>query len=146
MNWRQPCGGGYGSFAIAQGLAFTIEQRREKEAVVAYALESGREVWSHDWRAHFSESMGGDGPRSTPTFEDGRVYALGAEGELCCLAASDGRVVWPKNILQDIFRPHHPSVRRRQAAQFPLGARSEEHTSELQSPDHLVCPLLLEKK
>src|SRR5258708_26712398 len=27
-----------------------------------------------------------------------------------------------------------------------LGARSEEHTSELQSPDHLVCRLLLEKK
>src|SRR5258708_11324125 len=31
---------------------------------------------------------------------------------------------------------------------FPLTriARSEEHTSELQSPDHLVCRLLLEKK
>src|SRR5947208_7773879 len=28
----------------------------------------------------------------------------------------------------------------------PLGPRSEEHTSELQSPDHLVCRLLLEKK
>src|SRR5207244_13503453 len=31
----------------------------------------------------------------------------------------------------------------------PFGAgvgRSEEHTSELQSPDHLVCRLLLEKK
>src|SRR5947208_9404179 len=27
-----------------------------------------------------------------------------------------------------------------------LGMRSEEHTSELQSPDHLVCRLLLEKK
>src|SRR5258708_26548610 len=27
-----------------------------------------------------------------------------------------------------------------------LGNRSEEHTSELQSPDHLVCRLLLEKK
>src|SRR5947208_11175229 len=26
-----------------------------------------------------------------------------------------------------------------------LSARSEEHTSELQSPDHLVCRLLLEK-
>src|SRR5947208_5110022 len=25
-------------------------------------------------------------------------------------------------------------------------SRSEEHTSELQSPDHLVCRLLLEKK
>src|SRR5438552_9161739 len=28
----------------------------------------------------------------------------------------------------------------------PSGGRSEEHTSELQSPDHLVCRLLLEKK
>src|SRR5258708_29879125 len=27
-----------------------------------------------------------------------------------------------------------------------LAGRSEEHTSELQSPDHLVCRLLLEKK
>src|SRR5258708_38326414 len=32
-------------------------------------------------------------------------------------------------------------------AQDPVdGGRSEEHTSELQSPDHLVCRLLLEKK
>src|SRR5258708_6780538 len=31
-------------------------------------------------------------------------------------------------------------------SQAPRQARSEEHTSELQSPDHLVCRLLLEKK
>ena len=33
-----------------------------------------------------------------------------------------------------------------QAYVFLLDDRSEEHTSELQSPDHLVCRLLLEKK
>src|SRR5258708_18499160 len=32
------------------------------------------------------------------------------------------------------------------ADQRRSGDRSEEHTSELQSPDHLVCRLLLEKK
>src|SRR5207244_11854668 len=32
------------------------------------------------------------------------------------------------------------------ATRFQEAARSEEHTSELQSPDHLVCRLLLEKK
>src|SRR5258708_23129995 len=32
------------------------------------------------------------------------------------------------------------------AIAFILALRSEEHTSELQSPDHLVCRLLLEKK
>src|SRR5258708_8379271 len=33
-----------------------------------------------------------------------------------------------------------------QHEQHDKGYRSEEHTSELQSPDHLVCRLLLEKK
>src|SRR5258708_29032195 len=33
-----------------------------------------------------------------------------------------------------------------QAQQLAFPDRSEEHTSELQSPDHLVCRLLLEKK
>src|SRR5438552_18915781 len=37
------------------------------------------------------------------------------------------------------------SVRRRRSS-AAVPARSEEHTSELQSPDHLVCRLLLEKK
>src|SRR5258708_12050534 len=38
--------------------------------------------------------------------------------------------------------------RGRRAEAFPVEShrRSEEHTSELQSPDHLVCRLLLEKK
>src|SRR5258708_24624769 len=39
----------------------------------------------------------------------------------------------------------HPS-RARISRGGNLSPRSEEHTSELQSPDHLVCRLLLEKK
>src|SRR5690348_17785639 len=42
-----------------------------------------------------------------------------------------------------------PSARPAVAVQHPMivgEARSEEHTSELQSPVHLVCRLLLEKK
>src|SRR5688500_19608339 len=38
------------------------------------------------------------------------------------------------------------SVAPRPAAAWPAGGRSEEHTSELQSPCKLVCRLLLEKK
>src|SRR5438552_12544297 len=34
----------------------------------------------------------------------------------------------------------------RRGARVAVQGRSEEHTSELQSPDHLVCRLLLEKK
>src|SRR5258708_26848186 len=41
---------------------------------------------------------------------------------------------------------HSGDKRDRVVGLLPCHDRSEEHTSELQSPDHLVCRLLLEKK
>lgn len=99
--WRQPVGGGYASFVIAEGRAFTIEQRRNQETVAAYDIETGRELWTQSWPAFFQERMGGDGPRATPTWHDGRVYALGASGEFRCLDAATGKVLWSRNILKE---------------------------------------------
>src|SRR5258708_30770910 len=52
--------------------------------------------------------------------------------------------------LSEGSRPAVPHLRarrqRHRRAAVGDGQRSEEHTSELQSPDHLVCRLLLEKK
>src|SRR5258708_23749452 len=42
--------------------------------------------------------------------------------------------------------PSWQQIPLRWRATAPSSPRSEEHTSELQSPDHLVCRLLLEKK
>ena len=99
--WKQPAGGGYASFVIARGRAFTIEQRGPDEVVAAYDVLTGRELWTNSWRGMFSETLGGDGPRATPTWADGRVYALGGQGELRCLDEADGRVVWRTNILDE---------------------------------------------
>ncbi|MGB0582538.1 MAG: PQQ-binding-like beta-propeller repeat protein, partial [Limisphaerales bacterium] len=103
LLWKQPIGGGYSSFVIANGLAYTLEQRREFEAVVAYDLNTGHEVWTNSWKARFTESegMGGNGPRSTPTWHDGRVYALGALGEFRCLDAKTGTNIWSAHVLND---------------------------------------------
>jgi outer membrane protein assembly factor BamB len=99
--WKQPIGEGYASFVIARGRAFTIEQRGDEEVVAAYDVATGRELWTNTWSARFTESMGGDGPRATPTWADGLVYALGAEGELRCLDEASGTVTWRTNILAD---------------------------------------------
>jgi outer membrane protein assembly factor BamB len=99
--WKQPVGDGFSSFVVADGVAFTIEQRRNQEVVAAYQVETGRELWTRGWGGAFSPDDTGDGPRSTPTWDAGRVYALGAEGELECLDAKTGKVVWQKNILSD---------------------------------------------
>lgn len=99
--WKQPVGGGYASFVIARGRAFTIEQRGTREVVAAYDVPTGRELWTNGWSAEFRESMGGDGPRATPTWADGVVYALGATGELRALKETDGETIWRTNILAD---------------------------------------------
>jgi outer membrane protein assembly factor BamB len=98
--WKQPVGVGFASFAVAEGKAFTIEQRRSQEVVVAYDVATGRELWKQGWDAEYNDSNG-DGPRSTPTWDQGRLYALGATGELRCLDANTGAVIWGKNILSD---------------------------------------------
>jgi outer membrane protein assembly factor BamB len=100
LVWKQPVGLGYASFTIADGRAYTIEQRRRQEAVAAYDINTGRELWSQAWNAEYTDSTG-DGPRTTPTWDDGRLYALGATGELRCLDAKTGAVNWGKNILKD---------------------------------------------
>ena len=100
--WKKAIGGGRASFAVAGGRAFTIEQRDRNEVVAAYDVMTGRELWTNAWPEHFSQWMGGgEGPRATPAWSDGLVYALGARGELRCLDAESGKVVWRANILQD---------------------------------------------
>src|SRR2546429_5254329 len=52
-----------------------------------------------------------------------------------------------RSLAQTRARDRAGGVRRSAVrAEHPLAARSEEHTSELQSRLHLVCRLLLEKK
>jgi len=101
LLWKRPVGGGYASVTAADGLIFTIEQRRQREVVAAYALDSGRERWIHGWDAEFREILGGNGPRATPTWHEGRLYALGAAGEFRCLDAQSGKRIWSRNILAD---------------------------------------------
>ncbi len=97
--WKQPCGAGYGSFAISGNLLVTLEQRRDNEAIVGYDAETGRELWKYEYAAKFWEALGGLGPRATPTISAGDVYSLGAEGHLVCVDAKTGAHKWTVNIL-----------------------------------------------
>jgi len=99
--WKQPVGGGYASFVIAEGRAFTVEQRAGRELAAAYDLATGRELWTSAWNARFRSGMGGEGPRATPTWDDGRLYVLGATGEFRALDAATGRTLWRTDILSD---------------------------------------------
>ncbi len=83
---------------ILPGKQFTQEQRGDEEAVVCYESESGRQVWEKKWASRFFEALGGLGPRSTPAYADGSIYALGADGVLIRLNVRDGSIVWQADV------------------------------------------------
>ena len=99
--WRREVGEGWSSFAVVGSAALTMEQRGELEAVVRYDLATGEQVWVHSDPAPFNTTVGGSGPRATPTIADGRVYTLGASGLLSCLELRDGSLVWQRNVLDE---------------------------------------------
>ena len=101
--WKHPVGKAWSSFAVIGDMAFTQEQRGESEAVVAYRLASGEQVWSHldPVKLSASDAQGGSGPRATPQFDNGLLYTQGATGLLNCLDAATGRRVWSTDILKD---------------------------------------------
>ena len=101
LLWRQPVGPAWSSFAVVGDLAFTQEQREGFEVVVAYRAETGEEVWAHSNEGRHETGLGGIGPRATPTFYDGRLYALGATGDLDCLDPRTGELLWTRDILAD---------------------------------------------
>ncbi|QDT68561.1 outer membrane biogenesis protein BamB [Planctomycetes bacterium MalM25] len=92
--WKRPVGLGWSSFSVAGGLLFTQEQRGPMEAVVCYDAETGAELWKHEVESFFEDSIGGHGPRATPTLAGGALYALGASGHLMRLDPKTGDEVW----------------------------------------------------
>ena len=99
--WRIEMGEGWSSFAVAGQFAYTMDQRGSTETTICYELLTGYAVWTHSEEVRFEESMGGNGPRSTPTVANERVYSLGATGILNCLDARTGNLIWGKNILEE---------------------------------------------
>ena len=98
--WRHPVGVSWASFAVVGNAAVTMEQRGNHEAVVCYNKLSGVEVWSHEYPARFIDEHG-DGPRSTPTVANGRVFCIGATGVLTCLDGATGTLIWQQKTLVD---------------------------------------------
>jgi outer membrane protein assembly factor BamB len=98
--WRAACGGGWAGVAIASGIVVTLEQHGAEEAVVARDLASGHTLWQHSYRARHFNTLGAEGPRSTPTIAGDRVWTQGATGQVCCLELVSGKLLWQISLLE----------------------------------------------
>jgi outer membrane protein assembly factor BamB len=106
--WRRRIGPAWSSFIVGADRLFTQEQRDQDEVVACYDAKTGDPIWSFETPSRFFESLGGLGPRATPTLADGSIYALGAEGVLVRLNAVDGTLVWKADLKEASGRKEPP--------------------------------------
>lgn len=100
LLWMKNSAGlGYSGPAVVDGVLFTLGSRDGVEMALAYDASTGEEVWAGKIGDEY-ENNWGNGPRSTPAVSGGRVYALGAQGELVCFAAKDGAELWRKSLIE----------------------------------------------
>lgn len=106
--WKVPIGAALSSLAIQNGRVFTMERHGDtitgREFCVALDVATGAELWETDVDlADYPDAGVGpdDGPRSTPTVDGDRVYALGSYLNLVCMNATNGAVIWSRNLMTD---------------------------------------------
>ena len=93
-------GEGYASMSLVGELMYTMGNIDGGEHVIALNRKTGQIVWKTRNGDEYHEGQG-NGPRGTPTVVDALVYSLGGNGDLSCLNADNGNVVWQKNILKE---------------------------------------------
>ena len=115
--WRTPIGGGYAGPAVADGRVYVTDRilpegaknpanpfGRDKvtgkERILCLKEATGEVLWKHAYDCPYRLSYPA-GPRATPVVHGGKVYTLGAMGDLLCLNAADGKVLWSKNFPRD---------------------------------------------
>lgn len=94
--WERQVGDAFSGISIVGDRVYSCGTANKKQIVFCLNAQTGEQVWQTPIEDSYWEPQGGNGPRSTPTIADGRVYVLGALGRMLCLDAADGKVVWEK--------------------------------------------------
>jgi len=99
-------GAGYGAVSVQGDRVYLQGMRNNQSVVSTLNRADGKPVWVRIL-GPAGDNDRGPGPRSTPTIDGDRLYALSETGDLACLRVSDGTVVWQRNILKE-FKGENP--------------------------------------
>ena len=94
--WEADLGSGFSGIVCVDGKLYTCGTRDGKQVLFCLDADSGKILWQQALAEAYRESTGGDGPRGTPTVDEGRVYVQAAQGRLACFQAGDGKEVWSR--------------------------------------------------
>jgi outer membrane protein assembly factor BamB len=98
--WRVPMtDGGFSGPAIVGDVVYIHDHQGEQDIVRALSFASGDELWRFSYAEKGDEDNGFT--RSTPTFENDRLYTVSRTGVVHCLNAANGTKIWRADVITD---------------------------------------------
>jgi outer membrane protein assembly factor BamB len=100
QRWKIDVGLGYATPVVVGNRIYMWSRQGESEIMRALDAASGAEIWRAAYDVTFTMNGGasphGPGPKSTPAFADGKLFAIGMTGIVSAFDAATGRVLWRK--------------------------------------------------
>lgn len=100
LTWKVEVGEGYATPLVVGSTVYAFTRRDGREGITALDADTGRTIWRTDYPVAFEPYEGavdhGEGPKATPLFHSGKLYALGISGTISAFDASNGTLVWQK--------------------------------------------------
>ena len=96
-------GGGDSAPSIAAGRIHGMSNRGSDEVVWAISESDGKPLWATPLRPAVAQQFpqSKEGPGCTPTVDGDRLYVVGLGGDVSCVQATDGKVLWHRSMTQD---------------------------------------------
>jgi len=99
-RWQIEVGTGYATPIVVGNRVYAFSRQQENEVMRAIDVATGKVVWETSYAAPFkmnpATSRHGPGPKSTPTYADGRLFTLGMSGMVTAFDAATGKQLWQK--------------------------------------------------
>jgi outer membrane protein assembly factor BamB len=100
QRWKITVGDGYSTPINVGNRVYQFSRQGENEVMRAIDAASGKVIWEKTYPAPFEMNSGaarhGPGPKSTPTFADGRLFTLGMSSIVTAWDAATGKELWRK--------------------------------------------------
>jgi outer membrane protein assembly factor BamB len=106
LLWRASVGTGFSSISVSQGRAYTMGNTNNEDTVWCFEAGTGKRIWQYTYPAQLSPQWYEGGPGATPTVSGDRVFTISKWGNVFCLDAARGAVLWQRDLRRDGVKPN----------------------------------------
>ena len=100
--WKVSLGVGFASMTTSNGRLFAMGNIDDDDIVYCLNADTGEEFWRRTYPCPVLANMHEGGPCATPAVDGDSVYTLSKQGDVFCLDAATGKVIWHKKLAEEL--------------------------------------------